>query len=180
MELKTWTGSLAPLDKNVGEVKSFDIVMHMGRERRFGNAGDPEYSIMHHTFLGVFIWLRLGYPIEELVHWILHDCHEYVTGDMPTPLKRLINELAGKEVTKLVEKRIDNRIYEHYGVPAPSAKVKERVKHVDRVAAVMESLIIGPVGCDLSTVIADEERAEMQKTLEQVEPGFNAMVRRRQ
>lgn len=178
--LRTWSGAIAPLNKDDGQVVAVDIVMGLGRAARFGRQGDMQWTVLHHRTLCGFIWLRLGYPPEEYVYACGHDDHEYITGDLPSPFKAALNEAAGKQVTKIIERRIDARMNEHFNVKPPTDTIKRKVKYVDRLAGIMESLLFGPVLCDLHDVVTDEaERIKITADIEKVEPGFQAMVRRR-
>lgn len=181
--LRTWSGKQAPISKEEGEVNIIDLVILGGRVGRFGNNGDPEWKLLHHSVLCALIALRLGYGSEVAVYALLHDKHEvYFGADLPSPIKHVLEALSGAEPgkgpVKQLERTIDGRINEHLGIKAPDAATRKKVKQCDRIAGVIESLLFGPVNCDLAEVLPEEERADMIALCEKVIPGFNNMVRR--
>lgn len=180
-----WSGSLAPIGaKDAGEVNVLDLVVLAGRVGRFGNNGDREWSLLHHSVLTALIALRLDHPAEVVLGCLLHDAHEvYFGADLPSPVKATLEALAGAEPgkgpVKQLERHIDSRINEHLGLKSPNATAKRAIKQCDRVAGVIESLLFGPVDCDLAEVLPEAERPEMLALCERVVPGFQAMVRKR-
>jgi hypothetical protein len=137
--MRTWTGTEAPLAEGVGEVNILDLAMHMGREARWGGFGDTEYTVLHHTTLVTLLWLRGGFPREGLAYVFAHDLHESYTGDIPSPVKKVM----GDGVKKL-EKHLDGRVYEALGLPLPDAATLRFVKLCDLAAMVIEAPLFGP------------------------------------
>lgn len=138
--MRTWTGSWAPLIEGEGEVNILDIVMKLGRETRWGSYGSPEYKVLHHTLLVALIWLKNGFPPDGLVHILSHDFHETYTGDVPSPLKRLLKEFGP------LEKGLDHRIRETLGIPKPDDRTLRMVRLCDWAALVIEAPLFGPPG----------------------------------
>ncbi len=68
--MKTWSGLDAPMSPGEGTASILDIVVQLGRQRRFGGAGSLEWSVLHHSVLVALLWLRAGYPANE-VHFAL-------------------------------------------------------------------------------------------------------------
>lgn len=139
--MKTWTGSDAPLRDGIGQVNILDLVMHTGREARWGGFGSREYKVQHHLQLVSLIWLKAGFPREGLAYVMVHDHHEAYTGDLPSPLKRLV----GDDLKKL-EAYLDVRIYEAFGLPQPDEATRRLVKLCDLAALVIEAPLFGPPG----------------------------------
>lgn len=137
--MRTWTGSLAPLGENVGKVDLLDLVMHAGRESRWGGWGSTEYKVIHHTTLVTLLWIKAGYPREGLPYVFAHDLHECYTGDIPSPVKRLLG-------AKELEKMLDGRIYETLNLPPPDAETLRYVRICDLAALVLEAPLFGPPG----------------------------------
>jgi hypothetical protein len=146
--MRTWTGQLSPLPAHgsSGLVCPFDIVMHLGRESRFGNSGDKEFSVLHHSVLVAMIWMRAGYPQEEAIYALAHDFHEAYTGDIPSPIKNLTPDV--KKAISKVEGMLDGKIYEYMGIEPPDKEIKKKVKLCDTAALIIESMITGPPGMD--------------------------------
>lgn len=176
--MKTWSGSDAPLTK--GEPNILDLVVHLGRERRWGGFGDPSYTVLHHSFLCALIWLKAGFSADGLVHVLLHDAHEAYTGDIPSPVKALL----GPEVKKL-ERDIDHRIAASLGVNGLSSigDWARQVRICDLVALVIEAPLFGPPGagkpCEHAARIEslpEEYREEVAAVLKKVLPDFKQIL----
>jgi hypothetical protein len=135
--MKTYSGT-APLPGE-GTVVPLDIVFHLGRTRRFGGWGNPEWTVLHHSMLVSLIWLR-RYGPKDVHLALLHDAHEYITGDIPSPVKRAIGE-----GVRNLEKALDARIYERLDLGPPV--VDPRVRVVDLAALFIEAYHgFGPKG----------------------------------
>jgi uncharacterized protein len=137
--MRTWTGTEAPLQPGVGEVNILDLVMHMGRESRWGGFGSTEWKVGHHTHLTVLLWLKAGYPADKLAYIWAHDAHESYTGDIPSPVKRLLGE-----GVKNLEAHLDERIREALSLPPPDEDTLKRIKICDLAAMVIEAPLFGP------------------------------------
>jgi hypothetical protein len=137
--MRTWTGSVAPLQDDLGSVNILDLVMHTGRECRWGGFGSLEYKVIHHLQFVCLIWLKGGFPPEGLAYALGHDFHEAYTGDIPSPVKRVMGE-----GVKLLEKYLDRRIHESLGLPPPSAEILRYVKLCDLAALIIEAPLFGP------------------------------------
>ncbi len=146
--MRTWTGQLSPLP-NAGEagiVCPMDIVVLLGRYKRFGNNGDAEFSVLHHSVLVAILWMVAGFPPEELIYALGHDFHEAYTGDIPSPIKNATPEV--KKAIGNVESILDGKIYGFLGIDKPSELTKKRIKLCDKASLIIESMITGPSGSD--------------------------------
>ena len=179
--MKTWSGSDAPLTS--GEPNILDLVVHLGRERRWGGFGSREWTVLHHSFLCTLIWLKAGFPPEGVYAPLLHDGHEYITGDIPSPVKALL----GPEVKKL-ERDIDHRIASSLGLNdlSPVGDWARQVRICDLVALVIEAPLFGPPGagkpCEHSATVdnlPEEFREEVAAVLKKVMPDFARVLRNR-
>lgn len=139
--MKTWTGSDAPLQDGIGSVNVLDLVMHTGRESRWGGFGSTEYKVTHHHQLASLLWLKGGFPLMGLAYVLTHDCHETYTGDLPSPVKKLMGD-----GIKDLEEYLDGRIYQSLGLPPPSPEMRRYVKLCDLAALVIEAPLFGPPG----------------------------------
>jgi hypothetical protein len=179
--MRTWSGELAPLEAGVGKVQPLDLVVQLGRQRRFGGWGDPEWTVLHHSKLCALLWLIAGYPASEVVYVLIHDDHEGVMGgDMPAPVKRRLRELSeGVDPIGKLEASIDERIRERLKLPEPSVEVLARIKVVDQAALVMEAMVFGPPGCiDEVSKRVPKEREEEIWHLVSAAGGWDALAAR--
>lgn len=138
--MKTWSGQDAPLDAG-GRVSLIDIVVHLGRTRRFGGFGSQEWTVLHHSMLVALLWQAAGYPVEKLVYALLHDAHEAYTGDIPRPVKRRM----GTAVHDL-EGHIDQSIRGRVGLHMPTEADRKYIKLCDAAALLIEAHLFGPPG----------------------------------
>lgn len=135
--MKTWTGSTAPFLPG-GEVNLLDIVVHLGRERRWGGFGSQEWTVLHHSMLVSTLWLSAGFPKEDLAYVMMHDFHEYILGDIPTPVKKLFQGV------QAVELGIDMQIREKLRLEPMSPETARRVRICDLAALSVEASLFGP------------------------------------
>jgi 5'-deoxynucleotidase YfbR-like HD superfamily hydrolase len=136
--MKTWTGSESPLTDSA-KVNILDLVVHMGRERRWGGFGSREWTVLHHSLLVTFLWLKAGFPRDGLVYALIHDAHESFTGDIPSPVKKLM----GPGVREL-EAKMDTKVHAALDLTPPNAETLRQVKVCDLAALVIEAPLFGP------------------------------------
>ena len=139
--MKTIFGNEAPLPDNDLKVHPMDLVMQLGRVRRFNGSANPEWTVLHHSVLVSVLWIR-AFGAEGVHHALAHDFHEYVTGDIPSPVKNAI----GCEPVEKLERFLDQRVYELLDEPHPDTVDKQCVKYVDWAALFIEAFYIGLPG----------------------------------
>lgn len=146
--MRTWTGQLSPLPNagDAGIVCPMDIVVLLGRYKRFGNNGDDEFSVLHHSTLVAILWMVAGFPPEDLIYALGHDFHEAYTGDIPAPIKNITPEV--RQAMRNVEDMLDNKIYGFLGIDPPNEITRKRIKLCDKASLIIESMITGPSGSD--------------------------------
>lgn len=133
--MRTFLGNIAPLpDVPDGEAHPVDIVFSLGRNRRFGGIAHPEWTGLHHSMLTALLYMR-SYGTTGAEHALLHDCHEYVTGDIPSPVKALL----GQEQVKALEDHLDGVIYKSLRVLRPGQFDSVLVKFCDLAALFIEA-----------------------------------------
>lgn len=93
------------------------IANRLATIRRF--TGHPRALVVgSHSWLvaEAMKWDRC-HPALQLVG-LLHDAHEAYTGDMSSPLRRAITDVAGLDVVTAIQHRLDLAIFHAAGVPA--------------------------------------------------------------
>lgn len=81
------------LDLKVEDVDFKVIAEHLGKEKRFNGATPgEEYSVAQHCVIGTEAMLKEGATEAEAAYFLLHDAHEAIWKDDPTPKKRAIAE----------------------------------------------------------------------------------------
>ena len=122
-----------------------DIAIQLGRMPRFVGATKQNYPVLAHSLVVADIMTDLYATDPEapktgecIVYGCLHDAHECVTGDVPTPVKC--------DCIRGFHECVDSRLYESLGVPEPDELMKEYVKIADNLAFYAEAYIVGAPG----------------------------------
>lgn len=180
--MKTFLGFEAPLSLSDGTACLLDVVVHLGREKRFNNAGDTTWSVLHHSVFVALLWVRAGYPIDEVHHALLHDAHEFVLGDTSGPVKEMLRRLGGGPLNpmpdyldpmKKLEGLVDARIRHAVGrLGAPDDTTKRRIKICDLAALVVEGVFFGAPGCDCSVDVPPAMMDEVYNLIALALPGI--------
>lgn len=103
---------LAP---EVSEICIEDIAAGLSHVPRFAGQAEYHYSVAQHSILCSV--LCPSHPLEAL----LHDASEAFTGDLPTPLKRLLPEFCE------IEDRLMATIFARFGCEYPLPPAVKRV-----------------------------------------------------
>lgn len=170
--MRTQSGALAPITEH-GEVRLEDLVVQLGREGRFGNAGNPEWTVLHHSMLVALIWLKAGFPRDGMPYAMLHDGHEYVTKDIPSPVKAEIRKAAGNDPFQIVESAIDGRIRDTLSLPAPDSLTRGRIKLCDWAALAVEAVFFGGPGSRCLDVAPEKFRPAVRLLVNKAFPHIN-------
>lgn len=89
----TASGRFVPLIGTMpAEIEFRDIAAHLARLCRFAGATVSHYSVAQHSVLTADLLAGHG-PVTQL-YGLLHDAHEYVFGDITTPVRNLIRSAA--------------------------------------------------------------------------------------
>lgn len=136
----TYSGRHVSLDNDV--VPSLlDIAVGLSRQPRFGGQTAYWWSVLDHTlFCDEALQAGLnGVNRDMRVALLLHDAHEALTGDVPTPLKT--------PDFKAMQDQLDERIY---GAYLPDGyRYPKVVKMVDRHAMLAEARALLPHAPDV-------------------------------
>lgn len=104
----------------------------LDENRRFNGHPDA-FTIRQHQVLVFALAQHHGEPTAVLSWAWPHDCHEYATSDIPTPIKRLL----GENIVVL-ERAWDRAICGALGIPEPTEATRKIVKKYDNMAASYE------------------------------------------
>jgi len=105
------------------------IAHHLWRMPRWGGATTFPWNVLQHTVFGIRI-IENSYsdPIKRQalqVHFALHDAHEMITGDIPTPIKLLAPEIVA------IQRRIDIGIYRALEIAMPTPEQCKEIENID-------------------------------------------------
>lgn len=107
--------------------------MRLAMIRRFSGHPQALFVSQHQRLCGA-IARTLGFH-ARVIEWAEHhDDHEFVMGDIPTPVQRVI----GRAAIRSLQTRWDDAICGALGISAPSEEVRRQVETVDAAALVME------------------------------------------
>lgn len=97
-----------------------DIAKSLSRISRYGGHTGTDWSVLQH--LALCDWIAETSDLPEVTedlgfrqYVVLHDAHEAYTGDIPRPLKQLLDQNGQVEA---LENRLDAVIFEKFAVPA--------------------------------------------------------------
>lgn len=109
-----------------------DIAVGLGRQSRFGGQTREFYTVLCHSLVCHNIAHEL-WPEDQGARRVLlmHDGHESIIGDTPTPWKN--------PMTEDDEDDLDARIWTEFDLP----EVTDRVKLVDLAARAAEAHVLG-------------------------------------
>jgi len=99
----------------------FDIASGLARECRFNGQTSKPYSVAQHSVLASLI-----VPKEHALAALVHDGSEAMMRDISSPLKAMLRDY------RVLERRIQQAIHEHVGLPAElDAEVEAIIKQAD-------------------------------------------------
>lgn len=132
----THSGQLVSADSGCPTIA--DIALALSRAPRFAGHTRVPYSVLDHS-LFAFAMAQQEKPkaLPLLLAVLLHDAHEAVTADNPSPFK--------DEHLRTIQQALDERIGEtHGGVSTLFTMFSEAIKTYDRRALLAEAYVVGP------------------------------------
>jgi len=132
----------ASLDPASRPVFIEDIAHHLAQCNRYNGATIRPCSVAEHSLLCADIAKRAGF--SAIVQWaaLMHDAHEFVTGDMSSPIKRIVNGYSmaagGVEAWGLFEDEHERVVHKHFGLLTVFRNHEKVVKECDLQALATE------------------------------------------
>lgn len=118
------------LDPESSDFTIEDIAAGLSKTCRYAGQCNAFYSVAEHSLLVCDVLPQHAFAA------LMHDAAEAFIGDVTRPLKQLLPEF------KRIEARVEDAIFERFGVPAPMPK---EVKHADlRVLAAEQMQLMPP------------------------------------
>lgn len=119
-----------------------NVIAHsLSRTYRFRGHSRHRWTVAEHSLLVREIGVQLcNCDIDRLTatpYLLLHDAHEAVLGDMPSPLKKYLKDKRMFDM-EAVERETDRRIYADLLLPLPPAWVVDLIREADLYALCME------------------------------------------
>lgn len=144
-----------------------DIAVGLGRAARFGGQTRGWWSVLHHSFVTAKL-MRLiarGQPSQVRAffeaHGALHDAHECITADVPTPWK--------PDALREAQNALDTRIFRTLGLRPMDDDDRGRMllKAIDTRALKAEAFVVGPEGLSDMIGAPDAEAVTVVKEIRQ-------------
>lgn len=111
-----------PLDPQPEDIEIVDIAHALSNLCRFGGHSNWFYSVAQHCVL-----VSLAVPSEFALYGLLHDASEAYLIDVPRPIKHA----DGMQVYRRAEARLEEVIYERFGLPRLGMKGLGHLKTAD-------------------------------------------------
>lgn len=118
-----------------------DIAIGLANIHRW--CGCTRYSVAAHSIHVSEILERQGYTPVVQMAGLLHDAHEYLLGDIPTPVKQLLNRV-GDNSMRLVEAALQSAVLRALGYFTAMASHAHEIEIADRIAAATEAVHLLP------------------------------------
>lgn len=134
----TYTGQRVDEPGGEGAPNLSDIAVQTGRVARFAGATVMFWPVLLHHFVVRGIVAYEGGDLRAQLEALLHDAHECLTGDVPSPFKP-------REMGEFQEE-LDVRIRASLGLDEPDPETHLLVKRADTAALLAEGLVLGPPG----------------------------------
>ena len=129
LHLRTYSGQLINItDPDWLHIYAIDIAVHLSRAPRFGGATKKPYSVAEHS-----VWCAdmaiAKYPddIKLPLKCLLHDAHEFLLCDVPSPVKNLM------EGYEMLAGLMQNAINKRFGCKVEYAD-KAKIFEIDKQA----------------------------------------------
>ncbi len=104
---------------------------------------DTHYSVAEHSlvvmWIGFDLMRQLGVRHDDWpAYALLHDAHEIVTNDIPSPVGRTITALAGWDVLGEIKQRLQSGIHARFGLDEPCSEIAALLHEADEMALALE------------------------------------------
>jgi hypothetical protein len=142
--LTTMNGAV--ITKESGVPTLTDMAYALSRQPRWAGHTEGWWSLADHS---VFVAQMAGDDARLALAGLLHDAHEALTGDVPTPFK--------SDELREVQKTFDRRIFDAYfpGGYAAALPYLEKIKALDARCIYAEAMVIGPYSTRDAAIIAE-------------------------
>lgn len=130
---QTFSGHMVDiLNVKPSDIYMMDVIRSLQKQVRFNGHSTVTVDLITHSIMVCEIANEDAKPYA-----LVHDFHEYLTGDIPGPMRNAVMSFFPDEPIDPfhhIKNRIDIAIYEAFGLETPSADVLKEVKRADLVA----------------------------------------------
>lgn len=132
--MMTFSGAMCVPGSGVPSLS--DIALGLGRMPRFGGQTTRAWSVLLHSLVCSEIALETNMSERVQLYALMHDAHEAVTADVPTPWK--------PDTLGMWQSNLDVRLYDSLGIGQPTPTEKSFVTYIDAWALRAEATAYGP------------------------------------
>lgn len=138
----TYSGEMVGVDFGVPTLD--DISLALSRITRFGGHCRSEWSVLQHSLVCATLAASAGSTPRAVLAALLHDAHEAITSDVPSPVK--------PDGLKATQAKLDKRIMDELFPGGYAAYLVEDTHAVDFRALIAEAVTVGPPRITLENV----------------------------
>jgi hypothetical protein len=113
------------LDPRAEEVNAYDIAHALSNYCRFTGHTKEFYSVGTHSILCADLARKDSMSVKIQLYCLLHDGSEAYLGDIARPLKAMLPNYVE------MEDKVQEAVYEAFGLPQPTDEEWKTVKHYD-------------------------------------------------
>ena len=125
------------IDPDPAQIDIKDIASTLAKMCRFGARCGRFYSVAEHSFRCAFVGHMDGLPKEARFALLMHDAAEAYTGDVASPLKRMIGELYGP-----IEARVAAAVSRRFEIDFD--KWTDEIHEIDKAVVLAERKALYP------------------------------------
>lgn len=128
------------ITKTSGIPSIYDTILALSRVPRFAGNTHGEWTVLQHSLVAHSFAVARGLSPRVKLFALLHDAHEAVTGDVPTPWK--------SPELNAFQDDLDRRLWAELSVRAPSENEQALIDGIDRDALYAEASSYSPAIAD--------------------------------
>ncbi|WP_196504029.1 hypothetical protein [Aestuariivirga litoralis] len=129
--------TLSLVNPQPGAILLEDIAHHLARTNRFNGATGVPYSVAQHSLVVMRLCEEASQAPATCLWGLMHDAHEYVLGDITTPVKQLFFPTRAVDELTAFDRAahdIDRAIAQALGYRMPGIVSEQCVARMDMVA----------------------------------------------
>lgn len=127
------------IDPDPAMVNFREIALQLAYINRYAGAALVPVSVAFHTLIAAD---NAAPSLKPYV--LLHDAHEFVIGDIPTPAAQALFALAAphalyvRAALERLKRGVDLAVWRAAGLPPPDERTEAEIRHADRIALMTE------------------------------------------
>ena len=150
-------------DPDPGTIRLADIAWGLARLPRFNGQTCLPWNVAAHSLLAEHL-APPGTPDDARLAILLHDAHEYVTGDIITPVKQALAAYFDLDIVSDLSRNIQRAIHIAAGIIASPDLSRDAIKTADMTALALERReLVQASGRDWGIPLPDVSRLRLER-----------------